>query len=1211
MNDKTSSEPTITKSDLEDPNLGKLNSEITWLKRKIGEMQGAAGEFFFRKPFKADKIRLRTADIPETDEEVLSLGAAKKLFGAASVRKALSARDENGTIIRGLPRDAFEAAVPPGPITSILMDPVDYTDSTKARLTGTATVPELFRGFNGCEVHIVIDPTGTPSEPIAIGHQYHDPENTTGPYAFEMKPPRPGADETWRIFFASRNEDIAAPLVIAAGPGQTPYVDVAITANPGAFTPADLGYPTIGAILEEGMLAPGDIPYVRLTIPYTAPSSGEFIGFTVWWSTDDISYSEQAFEVHLGGADGLGGTVYRNWPKPASNETWYIVLSPHSETFGHQLRVGPGGINKGSVLVEAAGPPSATGITDAAVVSVTYLTEIDDYGNPTFACQIRWTNPSNDSNFFHSQLTVQLVDSFGNGEPVTLLGDERIVGEGAGPGVAVIRDEGPWGPVGLDVYDRFRLRLYCVNRLGAKTLQTIAWGGNSAYDIVTSTQIGWPTLNSLVQQGVLKWDLPYVSVTFNWTAASSGSVTAMTVFRRVDGGKYEAIANLDVPNGADGLSYSHDLWLEKPVSAAETWDFVLSPHTSWDGHRLWIAPGNINYGSIVVQSVGPPADFGASVAAAITSLDINLAALDAYVFPTFAVQISWTHPIADSNFYHSKLTVQLVDAAGNPAPGMLGDERLAGGNAGPGVTITEHHGPWGPAGHPTYNRFRLRLYFVNRLGDETLQATAWSGAAYYDINTSGAAGGLGAGVIKDATSFKLKLATTNPSNLVYHNPDFEDGIDGWVQVADSANEHDTTIYYGTKGSLKINKRVSGTFEGAASDHLVSCRPGEKFYIEGWVRSSVGASGTIKLQVNYLDADKVSFSAATSSTITETTTWTKLSVAFTATSAAYLQVLFITEITTGNWYVDSVRFRQVIEDDAELADGVITTLKLANDAVTSIKILDLAITQGKLAASAVITDKLDTGAVTNAKLAALAVDAAKLDTGAVTETKIAALAVGAAAIQSAAIGSVHIGTGVIQTAHIGALQVTDAEIAALAANKITAGTLVAGVVYAGNIVASQVTSGNFTGCTMTLTNGGLTTNLNNAVYRGSLAAFHSVDGSGYDSVIRAGFITTGNASYVQLAALFATSGYGRMELANSSGILKVALGASGSPYVSVTDGTFMVNGIAVVGTRKTGWGAPTGTATRSSFATSTVTLEQLAQRVKALVDDLTTHGLIGA
>lgn len=59
------------------------------------------------------------------------------------------------------------------------------------------------------------------------------------------------------------------------------------------------------------------------------------------------------------------------------------------------------------------------------------------------------------------------------------------------------------------------------------------------------------------------------------------------------------------------------------------------------------------------------------------------------------------------------------------------------------------------------------------------------------------------------------------------------------------------------------------------------------------------------------------------------------------------------------------------------------------------------------------------------------------------------------------------------------------------------------------------------------------------------------------------------------------------------------------------GALSLNATQVISTRRTGWAAPTGTATRTTFATSTVTLSQLAERVKALIDDLTTHGLIGA
>lgn len=66
----------------------------------------------------------------------------------------------------------------------------------------------------------------------------------------------------------------------------------------------------------------------------------------------------------------------------------------------------------------------------------------------------------------------------------------------------------------------------------------------------------------------------------------------------------------------------------------------------------------------------------------------------------------------------------------------------------------------------------------------------------------------------------------------------------------------------------------------------------------------------------------------------------------------------------------------------------------------------------------------------------------------------------------------------------------------------------------------------------------------------------------------------------------------------------------NPYANALAVGYKIGGLKVVGGRKLGWAAPTGTATRTTFATSTVTLQQLAERVKALIDDLTAHGLIG-
>ena len=44
--------------------------------------------------------------------------------------------------------------------------------------------------------------------------------------------------------------------------------------------------------------------------------------------------------------------------------------------------------------------------------------------------------------------------------------------------------------------------------------------------------------------------------------------------------------------------------------------------------------------------------------------------------------------------------------------------------------------------------------------------------------------------------------------------------------------------------------------------------------------------------------------------------------------------------------------------------------------------------------------------------------------------------------------------------------------------------------------------------------------------------------------------------------------------------------------------------------QTGWAAPTGTASRATFDPATASTVDIGQRLKALIDDLTAHGLIG-
>jgi hypothetical protein len=70
-------------------------------------------------------------------------------------------------------------------------------------------------------------------------------------------------------------------------------------------------------------------------------------------------------------------------------------------------------------------------------------------------------------------------------------------------------------------------------------------------------------------------------------------------------------------------------------------------------------------------------------------------------------------------------------------------------------------------------------------------------------------------------------------------------------------------------------------------------------------------------------------------------------------------------------------------------------------------------------------------------------------------------------------------------------------------------------------------------------------------------------------------------------------------------------ADDSGYGAFDAANYFANGTQVLTTRRPGWTAPTGTATRTGFATGSATLQNVAEALKALIDDLTTHGLIGA
>lgn len=126
---------------------------------------------------------------------------------------------------------------------------------------------------------------------------------------------------------------------------------------------------------------------------------------------------------------------------------------------------------------------------------------------------------------------------------------------------------------------------------------------------------------------------------------------------------------------------------------------------------------------------------------------------------------------------------------------------------------------------------------------------------------------------------------------------------------------------------------------------------------------------------------------------------------------------------------------------------------------------------------------------------------------------------------------------------------------------------------------------------------------------------AIDGSGqgmWNGIIIDGnsFFGNGATGTVGINAGSWNTGVGYPEIGIKLGRAAVHI-ASDVTQLAIRSPAIRLNGLQLLSDRKTGWGAPTGTATRTTFATSTVTLPQLAERLKALIDDLTSHGLIGS
>jgi hypothetical protein len=154
--------------------------------------------------------------------------------------------------------------------------------------------------------------------------------------------------------------------------------------------------------------------------------------------------------------------------------------------------------------------------------------------------------------------------------------------------------------------------------------------------------------------------------------------------------------------------------------------------------------------------------------------------------------------------------------------------------------------------------------------------------------------------------------------------------------------------------------------------------------------------------------------------------------------------------------DGSAFQQVVAPTAGIEDAAVTNAKIANGAVTTLKIDAAGLAADALASNAVTTVKILNGAVTTDKLGALSVTTAKIAADAVTAAELADNSVDTAAIVDGAVTTDKLATDAVSTIKVQDGAITNDKIAntTIAYGKLN---LADASVPGAKLVSSSVTS----------------------------------------------------------------------------------------------------------------------------------------------------------
>lgn len=194
----------------------------------------------------------------------------------------------------------------------------------------------------------------------------------------------------------------------------------------------------------------------------------------------------------------------------------------------------------------------------------------------------------------------------------------------------------------------------------------------------------------------------------------------------------------------------------------------------------------------------------------------------------------------------------------------------------------------------------------------------------------------------------------------------------------------------------------------------------------------------------------------------------------------------------------------VQPKYDVPDNIIQGQKLVDAAVTSVKLANLAVTNAKIAVDAIQGDVIAAGAITETKIGADAVTNAKLANDAVTADIVAASAITATKITDGAIETAKLAANAVTAAKVAAGTITSNEIAA---NTIQAGDIAAGTITGTEIAGNTITGAKIVGNTITASE----------IASGTITATEIATGTITSSQIQAGTIVGNDIAAGTIAA----------------------------------------------------------------------------------------------